>query len=99
LNFISYCGIISLESEAQDSLILIYIRTVHRLKLKFNVKFDDKKVKSAVVREAEKAIAQKAGKQSGVPTERVEVVCINCKTKFFVPIDSGICPRCKKPLG
>lgn len=66
--------------------------------LKFDVKFDDKKIKSAVMQEAEKAAAKKIASRGPITQKRAETVCKNCKTKFFVPIADGICPRCKMPL-
>ncbi len=68
------------------------------MKLEFDVKFNDKKIKSAMMREAEKAAAKKISAQRPIVSQKPTAVCKHCKTKFFAPIESGICPHCRKPM-
>lgn len=72
------------------------------MKLKVDVKFDEKKAKNAIIKEAEKVAAERANTLNMQPrAQKINVItCKSCHTKFPSSVVGAIttCPRCKKPL-
>lgn len=72
------------------------------MKVKVNVKFDEKKAKAAIIKEAEKVAAQRDNMLNMQPKSKPQkikiIVCKNCRATLPLSFVGTTCPRCKKPL-